>query len=117
MWECWTPRGGSSISGEVAVRRERPMSEVTQFQELISRMRAGDGEAAAELVRCYEPAIRRIVRLRLNDSRLQRVFDSMDVCQSVLGSFFVRAALGQFDLSTPEQLLKLVAQMARHKVI
>jgi RNA polymerase sigma factor (sigma-70 family) len=93
------------------------MSEAMQFQDLISRMRAGDPEAAAELVRSYEPAIRRIVRLRLNDSRLQRVFDSMDVCQSVLGSFFVRAALGQYDLTSPEQLLKLVSQMARHKVI
>ena len=92
------------------------MSEATQFRDLIGRMRAGDGDAAAELVRSYEPAIRRVVRLRLNDTRLRRAFDSMDVCQSVLGSFFVRAALGQYDLSSPDQLLKLLAQMARHKV-
>src|SRR5262249_26048137 len=50
------------------------------------------------------------------DARMRRVFDSMDVCQSVLGSFFVRAALGQYDLADPDQLLKLLAQMARHKV-
>lgn len=80
------------------------------------RVRAGDGDAAAELVRSYEPAIRRVVRLRLGDSRLRRALDSMDVCQSVLGSFFVRANLGQYDLANPEQLLKLLAQMARHKV-
>jgi len=89
----------------------------TPFQELMTRVRNGDGEAAAELVRRYEPAIRRVVRLRLTDPRMRRTFDSMDVCQSVLGSFFVRAALGQYDLANPDQLLKLLAQMARHKVI
>jgi len=92
------------------------VSDETSFHDLIARVRAGDGEAAAELVRRYEPAIRRVVRLRLTDSRLRRAFDSMDVCQSVLGSFFVRAALGQYDLTHPDQLLKLLAQMARHKV-
>jgi len=92
------------------------MSNLLPFEDLIRRVRAGDQDAAAELVRDYEPAIRRVVRLRLQDARLRRAFDSMDVCQSVLGSFFVRAALGQYDLSSPDQLLKLLAQMARHKV-
>lgn len=92
------------------------MSDETPFQELIERVRNGDGDAAAELVRRYEPAIRRVVRLRLTDARMRRVFDSMDVCQSVLGSFFIRAAMGQYDLADPDQLLKLLAQMARHKV-
>src|SRR5262245_41519152 len=88
----------------------------TPFQDLIRRVRAGEADAAAELVRSYEPAIRRVVRLRLNDTRLRRAFDSMDVCQSVLATFFVRAALGQYDLDSPEQLLKLLAQVARHKL-
>jgi RNA polymerase sigma-70 factor (ECF subfamily) len=92
------------------------MSDETPFQDLVHRVRGGDNDAAAEVVRRYEPAIRRVVRLRLGDARLRRAFDSMDVCQSVLGSFFVRAALGQYDLASPEQLLKLLAEMARHKV-
>jgi RNA polymerase sigma-70 factor (ECF subfamily) len=86
------------------------------FQDLIRRVRTGDEAAAAELVRRYEPAIRRAVRIRLADTRLARAFDSMDVCQSVLASFFVRAALGQYELDAPEQLLKLLATMARHKL-
>ena len=93
------------------------MSGPASFKDLIQRVRAGDGDAAAELVRSYEPVIRRVVRLRLGDSRLRRVFDSVDICQSVLASFFVRAALGQYDLDSPDQLLKLLGQMARHKVI
>ena len=91
------------------------MSMDTSFPDLIRRVRAGDERAATELVRRYEPAIRRAVRLRL-DPRLRRVCDSVDICQAVLGSFFVRAASGQYDLETPEQLLKLLATMARHKL-
>jgi RNA polymerase sigma factor (sigma-70 family) len=86
------------------------------FRELIDRVRAGDEGAATELVRRYEPLIRRAARIRLRDPRLGRLLDSMDICQSVLASFFVRAALGQYELGTPEQLLRLLATMARNKV-
>jgi RNA polymerase sigma-70 factor (ECF subfamily) len=67
-------------------------------------------------VRKYEPLIRREVRLQMDDQRLSRVFDSLDVCQSVLASFFVRAAAGQYDLERPEQLVKLLVTMARNKL-
>jgi RNA polymerase sigma-70 factor (ECF subfamily) len=93
------------------------MGEDTSFEELMRRVRAGDGAAAEQLVRRYEPTIRRVVRVRLVDARLQRLFDSMDICQSVFGSFFVHAALGDYDLSTPEQLLGLLVTMSRKKVV
>jgi RNA polymerase sigma-70 factor (ECF subfamily) len=86
------------------------------FDSLIRRVRAGDHEAAAQLVERYEDAIRRAVRFRLTDSRLGRLMDSMDICQSVLASFFVRAAAGQYDIQQPEQLIKLLVAMARNKV-
>src|SRR5947209_8199835 len=92
------------------------MDEGNTFLELIVRVRSGDPEAAVELVRCYEPAVRRVVRLQLRDRRLRRVLDSMDVCQSVLASFFIRAAAGQFDLDHPGQLLRLLVIMARNKL-
>src|SRR5262249_10233732 len=56
------------------------------------------------------------VRFRLADARLGPLLDSMDICQSVLASFFIRAASGQYELETPEQLLKLLAAMARNKL-
>jgi RNA polymerase sigma factor (sigma-70 family) len=94
------------------------MSEGASFGELIGRVRSGDALAAAEVVRRYEPALRRAVRARLRrDPRLCRLLDSVDVSQSVLASFFVRAALGQYDLTTPEHLLKLLATIARNKVV
>jgi len=92
------------------------MPEAPDFEELIRRVRAWDQEAAAELVRRYEPAIRRAVRFRLANARLGNLFDSMDICQSVLRSFFVRAASSQYDLETPEQVLKLLTAMARNKL-
>jgi RNA polymerase sigma-70 factor (ECF subfamily) len=87
------------------------------FQELIRRVRAGDDAAAWDVVRRYEPAIRRAARIRLADSGLRRVFDSMDICQSVFASFFFRAALGQYELDHPEQLLKLLVSMTRKKLV
>src|SRR5262245_61484342 len=92
------------------------MAETEDFEELLRRVRAGDEQAAAELVRRYEPAIRRTIRLRMRDPHLPRALDSMDVCQSVLCSFFVRAALGHYDLDTPEDLARLLAVMARNKL-
>ncbi len=92
------------------------MPDENSFSELIRRVRAGDQEAAADLVRRYEPFIRREIRLHLHDRQLTRVLDSMDICQSVLGSFFVRAAAGQYDLEQPGQLVRLLAAMARHKL-
>jgi DNA-directed RNA polymerase specialized sigma24 family protein len=92
------------------------MAEGPSFEELIRRVRAWDQEAAAELVRRYEPAIRRAVRVRLADARLGNLLDSMDICQSVMRSFFVRAAASQYDLETPEQVLKLLTAMARNKL-
>jgi RNA polymerase sigma factor (sigma-70 family) len=91
------------------------MSEAPSFPDLIRRVRAGDEAAAAELVRHYEPSVRRVVRFRL-DPRLRRLYDSLDICQIVLGQFFVHAAMGQFELETPEQLVKLLAVMARNQV-
>jgi DNA-directed RNA polymerase specialized sigma24 family protein len=92
------------------------MDEGNSFLELIKRVRAADPAAAVELVRRYEPAIRRMVRLQMRDPRMRRILDSMDVCQSVLASFFLRAATGQYDLNEPAQLLRLLAVMTRNKV-
>jgi RNA polymerase sigma-70 factor (ECF subfamily) len=74
------------------------MAEESAFGDLIRRVRAGDADASSELVRRFEPAIRIAVRARLTDPSLRRLSDSMDICQSVLASFFLRAAAGQFEL-------------------
>jgi RNA polymerase sigma factor (sigma-70 family) len=93
-------------------------TEKADYSDFIRRIREGDEHAAAELVRRYEPEIRLEVRgwLRLRNPALRRVFDSMDICQSVLASFFARAAIGEFDMNEPTQLIRLLVGMARKKV-
>jgi RNA polymerase sigma-70 factor (ECF subfamily) len=90
--------------------------EAPDFAEFVRRLRDGDEDAARELLRLYEPTIRRVVRLRLRDPKLRRVIDSSDICQSVFASFFVRAAAGGYDLERPDQLLRLLATIARNRL-
>lgn len=92
------------------------MPEADSFADLIRCVRSGDAAAAEELWQRYEPLLRREVRLRMRDPRLRRVFDETDVCQSVMASFFVRAAAGQYELEGPEQLQRLLVQMGRNKL-
>jgi DNA-directed RNA polymerase specialized sigma24 family protein len=93
------------------------MAEDPSFQDLLRRVRQRDEQAAAELVRRYEPTIRLAVRVRLTDPRLRRLLDSVDICQSILANFFVRAAAGQFELERSEQLVKLLVTMARNHLV
>jgi RNA polymerase sigma-70 factor (ECF subfamily) len=95
------------------------MLEDATPMDLLRRLRGGEEQAAAELFRRYEAVIRRRVRvwMRLQDQRLRRAFDSADVCQSVLASFFLRAAAGQYDLNEPEQMVALLFRMARNKLL
>lgn len=92
------------------------MTDPSVLTDLLARLRRGDGTAADELVRRYGPALRVAVRTRLTDPALRRHFDSEDVCQSVLASFFARAACGQLAPDDPAGLLRLLVRMAVRKV-
>lgn len=92
------------------------MAENEDFRSLIRRVRKGESDAAVQLLKTFESDVRILARVKLNDPRLRRVCDSMDICQSVLGNFFVRVSAGQFDIDSPDQLLKLLSTMIRNKV-
>jgi RNA polymerase sigma-70 factor (ECF subfamily) len=92
------------------------MSENGSFNSFMRAIRGGNEDAARELVRRFEGVIRREARLRMEDHRLARLIDSMDISQSVLTSFFARASTGHFDLETPEQLVNLLLRMTRNKL-
>lgn len=93
------------------------MSQTASFSDLVARVRSGDAAAAQELIEQYESELRVLVKVRLRDPGLRRVLDTVDICQSVLANFFVRAAAGQFDLESREDLMALLSQMVRNKVI
>jgi len=82
------------------------------FAALLGQARLGDADAATEFVRRYEPELRRYVRIRLTDSRLRRYVDSVDICQSILGRFFVGFFAGKYELRSPEQLIAILLRMA-----
>jgi RNA polymerase sigma factor (sigma-70 family) len=88
-----------------------------EFENFLAALQDHDEEAAAELVRRYEPLIRRVIRMRLTDPRLRRVFDSIDICQSVLASFFDEVKLGQLEVNTEGHLRNLLVRMATNKLI
>jgi hypothetical protein len=92
------------------------MPGTDDFPEFLRRIRAGDEQAAADLVARYEPVIRTEIRHQLTDPSLHRLVSASDICQSVLASFFVRAASGQYDLEHPAQLFKLLQSMAHKKL-
>jgi RNA polymerase sigma factor (sigma-70 family) len=118
------PRGGQEFhdfrsavsSGWPRHYTDAVMTDGNQFRALIQRVREGDAAAASECVRLYEPEIRRAARIRLTDPRLRRLVDSVDICQSVFGRFFVHAANGSLDMERPEQLLALLVAMTRNRV-
>jgi RNA polymerase sigma-70 factor (ECF subfamily) len=93
------------------------MAEPTPFRELLSRVRSGDADAQAELYCRYESVIRRSVRIHRFSGRMRRLLESADICQLVMMSFMHRAGDGQFDLETSKDLLHLLAEMTKNKVI
>jgi RNA polymerase sigma factor (sigma-70 family) len=84
---------------------------------LMGGVRAGNEDAARELVERYEPALRRAIRTPLMRYRLNRVLDAADISQVVLASFFKRAIAGHFQLEEPHQVLRLLVTMARRQIL
>jgi RNA polymerase sigma-70 factor (ECF subfamily) len=89
---------------------------MSHLEELLQRLRAGDEAAAAEFFRTYEPHVRRVVRARMRIDRLRRVSDSSDLCQAVLASFLIRAAVGRYEIAGSGALKALLARVASNKV-
>jgi RNA polymerase sigma-70 factor (ECF subfamily) len=89
-----------------------------EFQQLLDRVRKNDEDAVTELIRRYEPMVRTMVRtwLRPWEARLRKVFDSADICQSVLAWFFLKGAPQRYDLARPEDLRNLFLVMVRNRV-
>lgn len=89
-----------------------------EFAALLDRIQFGDQTAATELVRLYEPVIRREIRLWLRQCRtvpLDRVLDSTDICQSVMARFFEAVDGDRINLESREHLENLLLLMARNR--
>lgn len=88
----------------------------TLIAQLLERLRAGDDQAANELVRQYEPELRRFIRYRMTNSQMRRMMDSLDVAQSVFARFFVHFSEGNIHLTSARQLFKLLMTIATNRI-
>lgn len=89
----------------------------SHFTEQLRRLRSGDAEAIDAFLAEYEQFIRRSLRFKIRRAALQSVADSVDVCQSVLGSFLLRLSAGEYELQSEEDLRKLLTTIAKRKFL
>jgi RNA polymerase sigma-70 factor (ECF subfamily) len=90
------------------------MAQDPSFDELMSRLRAGDDEAARRVFGEYTERLIALARGRLGE-RLRRKVDPEDVLQSVYKSFFLRQARGQLRPKGWEGLWALLAVLTLRK--
>jgi RNA polymerase sigma-70 factor (ECF subfamily) len=95
---------------------DSPPPEGGALRELLGRIRAGDEDAARELLARYEVQVRLVVRRQL-PRLLRSRFDSLDFLQSVWGSFFRRVRAGTEGLEEPRNVVAFLVRVARNKVI
>lgn len=83
---------------------------------LMSRVRAGDEQAASELYNCYVERLIALARTRLSRKMGRRVGPD-DIVQSVFRSFFTKAREGQFVFEESEDLWRLLSNITVTKVL
>jgi RNA polymerase sigma factor (sigma-70 family) len=83
----------------------------TPIEELLARFRDGDGAAAGELARQFEPFLRGLVRRRIPDAVRGR-FDSDDVVQSAWASLLGGLRDGRWQFADPAHLRAFLARVA-----
>jgi RNA polymerase sigma factor (sigma-70 family) len=92
------------------------MKEVSaDFLDQLRGIRAGEPRAVELFVATYEPFIRRTIRHRLGRAALRSVADSIDVCQSVFGSFLIRLSAGEYELKSERDLQRLLVVITQNK--
>jgi RNA polymerase sigma-70 factor (ECF subfamily) len=84
------------------------------FNDLMSRLRAGQDDAAAQVFQRYAGRLIGLARSRL-DRVLRQKVDPEDILQSVFRSFFVRHAAGQFEVGNWDSFWALLTVITIRK--
>ena len=88
----------------------------TPSDEFLDRVSRGNPSAAAELDHRYRRRLCRLVQWVLDDTIQQRE-DPEDVVQTVLRTYFRRAAQGEFQIADSSDLWALLAKITRRKIM
>jgi RNA polymerase sigma-70 factor (ECF subfamily) len=91
------------------------VSDETDFNVLMGRVRAGDAGAYEELLARYGGAVRSAVRRRLHE-RLRNHYDSLDFVQDVWASFLAIDP-DRYRFADQDALVKFLCRIARNKVV
>lgn len=91
-------------------------SDHERLGDLVTRMRAGDRDAAGEFMVEYGPLIRRRVRGKLG-AAMRRLFDSQEILSTVGRRLDRYVRVGRLEAESPGQLLQLVFRMAEGAVV
>lgn len=83
--------------------------------DLLARVREGDEDALADLLRHYEPKIRLTAHYLIRPI-LRRYLDSIDVAQSVQFDLMRGLRVGSFHLSDSDTFVALAVTVVRRKV-
>jgi RNA polymerase sigma factor (sigma-70 family) len=92
-----------------------PDSPLDPLRDLLARVREGDEEALAALLRGYEHRLRTAARVLLGPL-LRPHLDSLDLVQSLHRTLLPGFRQGKFTFDDPEQLLALARTVIRRKV-
>ncbi len=95
---------------------ESAPEDANEIATFLEKVRAGDEQAARELLNRYEAEVRLVVRRQL-PKLLRSRFDSLDFLQSVWGSFFRRVRSGPSEFEDSRHLVAFLARAAKNKVI
>ena len=87
------------------------------FEKMLAAVRSGDEASVADLLSRHEHNLRRVIGLRLNDPKLRRLFDTMDIYQSVVLDFLKWVPTGGAALQSPEHLGNMLTRMVRLKIL
>lgn len=90
--------------------------EIPEGAALVELFRAGNQDAARQLVDRYIDRLVALARQRLSHRLGSRV-DPEDVVQSVFRTFFGRVKAGQFSINDQDDLCKLLVRITVHKVL
>jgi RNA polymerase sigma-70 factor (ECF subfamily) len=90
------------------------MTSADTFPALMTRLRAGDDDAASQVFSRFASQILDLARQKLHGS-MRRKIDPEDVLQSVFRSFFVRHRQGRFDIENWDNLWGILLVMTLRK--
>jgi DNA-directed RNA polymerase specialized sigma24 family protein len=92
------------------------MNQEIDLVEWMQRLRAGDESAAAWLLQQFEPEIRRLIRVRLQNSGLRRILDSVDICQEALFAFVQYLDDNNVNPRSTAEIMQLLITIAQNKL-